>query len=252
MAGILKAFLGGLSDTMGLAREIAKRGPKDGGGLTGSLAQAKGNRTFTHMGTNAAKALEKEGLEGVTAEQISKFKGAFKDFGKGIDAASDAFYKMDLSQIDDDLMSAIRKRNQGIREGFSKGIQFADMAEANKSQIRNVAQFDTLDPLAAFEKNYDRYAKAADAGKYYKNTMVQSGLNMKRMGLQTDDIQRGMRTADTLNGMQTMFSGTEGKKRLAAVGAAYAGVNVAGRYISGGTLTRNNDGERDIAGIPFI
>lgn len=36
-----------------------------------------------------------------------------------------------------------------------------------------------------------------------------------------------------------------------ALGAA-AGVGVAGRLLSGGSLTRTNTGERDIAGVPFV
>ena len=49
---------------------------------------------------------------------------------------------------------------------------------------------------------------------------------------------------------------TAGKLRNAGrIGAAvgiYAGVNAGGRLVSGGSLTRNNKGEKDIAGIPFI
>lgn len=40
--------------------------------------------------------------------------------------------------------------------------------------------------------------------------------------------------------------------RIAAAAATYAGVAVGGRYISGGTLTRDNYGRKDIAGVPFI
>ena len=32
----------------------------------------------------------------------------------------------------------------------------------------------------------------------------------------------------------------------------YAGVAVGGRYLSGGTLTRDKYGRKDIAGIPFL
>lgn len=40
--------------------------------------------------------------------------------------------------------------------------------------------------------------------------------------------------------------------RIAAAAGAYAGVAVGGRYLSGGTLTTDNYGRQDIAGIPFI
>ena len=40
--------------------------------------------------------------------------------------------------------------------------------------------------------------------------------------------------------------------RIATAAGAYAGVAVGGRYLSGGTLTRDNYGRKDIAGVPFI
>lgn len=40
--------------------------------------------------------------------------------------------------------------------------------------------------------------------------------------------------------------------RIATAAATYAGVSVGGRYLSGGTLTRDNYGRKDIAGVPFI
>jgi hypothetical protein len=53
----------------------------------------------------------------------------------------------------------------------------------------------------------------------------------------------------------TYFFGEGGKKsaiRIGTAAAGYMGVNMAGRAITGGSLTTNNNGERDIAGIPFI
>ena len=44
-------------------------------------------------------------------------------------------------------------------------------------------------------------------------------------------------------------------QRVARIGAAaglYAGGAIGTRYLTGGTLTYNNEGESDIAGIPFI
>lgn len=40
--------------------------------------------------------------------------------------------------------------------------------------------------------------------------------------------------------------------RIAAAAGAYGGVAIASRYMNGGTLTRDQYGRRDIAGIPFI
>lgn len=40
--------------------------------------------------------------------------------------------------------------------------------------------------------------------------------------------------------------------RIAAAAGTYAGLAVGGRYLSGGTLTTDNYGRKDIAGVPFL
>lgn len=40
--------------------------------------------------------------------------------------------------------------------------------------------------------------------------------------------------------------------RIKTAVAAYAGVAIGGRYLSGGTLTTDNYGRKDIAGVPFL
>lgn len=47
-------------------------------------------------------------------------------------------------------------------------------------------------------------------------------------------------------------STTRNASRIGLASAAYAGVNITGRKISGGSIGKNNKGEKDIAGIPFI
>lgn len=40
--------------------------------------------------------------------------------------------------------------------------------------------------------------------------------------------------------------------RIATAAASYAGLNIGGRYLSGGTLTTDSYGRKDIAGVPFL
>lgn len=40
--------------------------------------------------------------------------------------------------------------------------------------------------------------------------------------------------------------------RIATAAASYAGIATGGRYLSGGTLTSDNYGRKDIAGVPFL
>lgn len=69
------------------------------------------------------------------------------------------------------------------------------------------------------------------------------------------NVQQGfmMQDQSALEKAQTYFSNGEyGKKRMAAAGIGVAGVAVGGRLASGGSLTRDAEGRRDIVGVPFI
>lgn len=67
---------------------------------------------------------------------------------------------------------------------------------------------------------------------------------------------------DTIKGVGRYFGATDmrgqsGRATAMAVrggvaAAGYMGANTALRYVSGGGMTYNNTGERDIAGIPFL
>jgi len=56
--------------------------------------------------------------------------------------------------------------------------------------------------------------------------------------------------------VRSYFSADAGKEvqrdRIGAAIGAYAIANTGGRLLTGGSLTRNSSGQRDIAGIPFI
>ena len=54
---------------------------------------------------------------------------------------------------------------------------------------------------------------------------------------------------------QTYFNNPDKKiaaQRIGTAIGAYAGINAGGRFLSGGTLTTDSYGQKDIAGIPFI
>ena len=55
--------------------------------------------------------------------------------------------------------------------------------------------------------------------------------------------------------IQTYLSNPDKKvktQRIATMATSVAGVSVGGRYLSGGTLTTDKYGQKDIAGIPFL
>lgn len=55
--------------------------------------------------------------------------------------------------------------------------------------------------------------------------------------------------------IQTYLSNPDKKvktQRIATMATSVAGISVGGRYLSGGTLTTDKYGQKDIAGIPFL
>lgn len=83
-----------------------------------------------------------------------------------------------------------------------------------------------------------------------KMNAEQSGLAFKKM--MSYGAQAGAHTKRV--GAWAAFEGNARERAIktGAVAGAYAGLNVAGRGLSGGGVTYNNDGQRDIAGIPFF
>lgn len=91
---------------------------------------------------------------------------------------------------------------------------------------------------------------------------IQDNLNkiLHSNGGKMKDMTGGIDTTVTgfnkiINAPRAYFDVTDPAKKKARITTAavgYAGVAVGGRYLSGGTLTRDNYGQRDIAGVPFI
>jgi hypothetical protein len=68
-------------------------------------------------------------------------------------------------------------------------------------------------------------------------------------------VRKMTKTERYMNMPKAYFSHPDKKvrdTRIATAAAAYAGVAIGGRYLSGGTLTSDNYGRKDIAGVPFL
>lgn len=68
-------------------------------------------------------------------------------------------------------------------------------------------------------------------------------------------VRKMTKTERYMNIPKAYFSHPDKKvrdTRIATAAAAYAGVTIGGRYLSGGTLTSDNYGRKDIAGVPFL
>lgn len=137
-----------------------------------------------------------------------------------------------------------------------------------------------LDNLMTAESVFDTGAKAAaEAGTAVPAKLIEARAiaNTKRMAMEQNwgkieagskSWDQGLREAYTGDGLKPeqveskmksvvggyFNAGTKAQKitRRTAGVAAYAGVNLMGRAINGGTATTNNKGESDIAGIPMF
>jgi len=164
----------------------------------------------------------------------SGYKRATAPLFEGADALGIA---QDLANAEDVVLSRLRREATaaGVKDAEKLGV--ADLRGKLKNQLD-----DTKSTLHQEMKPHLDAYDAAD--KAYGEALWDQRLD----GLE----QFG---SDAWNYMGRVFStdesmgGTTGAMyRL----GAYAGAAVGLRYLSGGSLTRNNRGERDIAGVPFL
>ena len=119
---------------------------------------------------------------------------------------------------------------EGKEEGLNKATSFvAQMKNSDNETAKNIA--------TRFEETMKGYENAqAGISDYAEFLGRQKG--------------QGIGLINTASGY--FLDAQNGNQRVKAAAIAGAGVAVAGRVISGGTLTHRNTGERDIAGVPFI
>lgn len=121
-----------------------------------------------------------------------------------------------------------------------------DKIEELSQTVHSATYSDDIDELA---KSIGQYTDKADiASKIMKDEakeVIDNGLDNIKPGLY-DKITKYP---------QAYFKNTDKKVRNARIGTAigaYAGLTVGGRYLQGGTLTTDQYGRKDIAGIPFL
>lgn len=142
-------------------------------------------------------------------------------------------------------------RNHDTSKAFNE--QMADRADALSNSIANTSNAKKSERLKAQLKavqqnmnlsdeafNTKRAAAIADGGKT-RNKEFSEALKKP-----AKDLGKGVKDYYT--------TGTAGRKatRIGATVGAYGVAAVGTRYMTGGTATTNNRGERDIAGIPFL
>ena len=149
----------------------------------------------------------------------------------------------------------------GIKRGY-------DSAKTGMKDLQNAEQIMAASPKGKkkWEAVRDAAAERGDAFDVEQaNAMLAH--NKNQLGIATAASPAASKQVG--GGIGEMWKGTRGyftgadlagqdgrtmaaAARIGAAGAAYMGVNGGLRYLSGGGMTYNNQGERDIAGIPFI
>ena len=121
-----------------------------------------------------------------------------------------------------------------------------DKIEELSQTVHSATYSDDIDELA---KSIGQYTDKADiASKIMKDEakeVIDNGLDNIKPGLY-DKITKYP---------QAYFKNPDKKVRNTRIGTAvgaYAALSVGGRYLQGGTLTTDQYGRKDIAGIPFL
>lgn len=128
----------------------------------------------------------------------------------------------------EEIMNGVKVRKSKVASDFEK------MGYANPR---------TMEDMATTAKSIqdDLISKAQNYNDLYSNSF-----------LKTDSYTQAGRI--TVGAAKDYFNpkGENFGKRIGILGGLYAASAIGTRYADGGTLTRNSDGEDDIAGIPFI
>lgn len=145
-------------------------------------------------------------------------------------------------------MNGILKNYENIGINISDSVTNA-FDEFSKSDLGN----DALEKLRVSLKNDEALTNASDKitdkieniSKKYKSTKT----------VITDDVQN-LKWYQKAKEYTSAYYLSPDKKtrntRIAATAGTISAVSVGGRFLSGGTLTRDQYGQKNIAGIPFI
>lgn len=127
-----------------------------------------------------------------------------------------------------------------VSQRMANALHGTDYSDEAISKLADIMRQNNVD-----EKMIDKFSgKASDA---VQNILKQD------VSIESPTLVGGL--THPLMYAKTYFNNPDPKvrnHRIAAVAGTYGAVAVGGRLLSGGTITEDNYGRRDIAGIPFI
>ena len=163
------------------------------------------------------------------------------------------------------IIPNVQELNQTIAHDSKMSAKWMD--EKVRGEVKSTMEklhipTDTIDELSqsihanTYEKDIDSLAESlsqyTDKVDTASNLMKRKAKNVINDGL--DNVNLGLYDKITKY-PQAYFKNPDKKVRNARIGTAvgaYAALSIGGRYLQGGTLTTDQYGRKDIAGIPFL
>lgn len=145
-------------------------------------------------------------------------------------------------------LKTLNDQTQGLFNSVQKkaanGTQTAkDLMDLQKSAEKS-GRYSAFASTGIFDGKYDKAVAQDLRDEIYKDIYRDNGRRMVETGV----VGRNL--------TDYYFGAGVGREqqltRLGATGLGVAGVGIGARYLSGGSMTRNNKGEKDVAVIPFI
>lgn len=147
--------------------------------------------------------------------------------------------KLSKSLLDDKVQTSVR--------GTLEAMGLSDI-DSMVHKIHASTYEKDIDGLA------DTLAKYSDKSGIAINMMKSEAKDIVNNGMQTGNLN--LNFFDKAKKYPLAYFSNPDKNirntRIATAAGLYAGLAVGGRYLSGGTLTNDSYGRKDIAGIPFI
>jgi hypothetical protein len=207
-------------------------------------------------------------FNGVFKESINAASSA-KRFGVRGGAATERPIKSGNIQMNEDFTQNFMHKlsNNGVMSGSRSAVNIPNSPAGTRTQGTIASDF------GARQRNYQHEARKTQGNiKALKTGMAGTGDDAAAMGVYQDQLGKangqlfGIRAKQVgaaaqqaaahiyRAGKYAVGEGTIGQRAIktGAMGGAYMGGNTLVRGASGGGATYNNDGERDIAGIPFL
>jgi hypothetical protein len=199
-------------------------------GVVGSNSQTA-SKLQIYQGSDLARRYDAtRGILKSNKKLSNQIDGAHEAFAKSEDAlaASQAAYEKAHPQLVQALETAAQKGDTaGMRaamrelrgtDEYQNFLNQVGMRQAERQNIRGLEN-------QAYQNYKDSYGKYPGMIKDYMLARDFKGKDGRTMAL---------------------------AQRWGVAGAGWMGMNMAGRAVTGGSFAYNNQGERDIAGIPFI